>query len=126
MYDHWWLVKLSLKSVVQRNFAYVREFKKYLAVAAFYSLWKFIVTIDRKLSYTELQFLFTASIFKESNLKSYAAFPVFLRKFIIIVSVFGHHWGQACLENDFFSESYWIWGNVVDLVALKAWVIFDA
>ena len=51
---------------------------------------------------------------------------MFLRKFIIIVSVFGHHWGQACLENDFFSESYWIWGNVIDLVAIKAWVIFDA
>ena len=129
MYDHWWLVKLSLKSVVQRNFAYVREFKKYLAVAAFYYSLQLIesyCTHSHFHLYTELQFLFTASIFTESNLKCYAAFPVFLRKCIIIVSVFGHHWGQACLENNFFSESYWIWGNVIDLVALKAGVIFDA
>lgn len=63
MYDHWWLVKLSVKSVVQRNFAYVREFKKYLAMATFYSLWKFIVTIDRKLLYTfPLSFVHRATI----------------------------------------------------------------
>lgn len=63
MYDLWWLVKLSVKSVVQRNFAYVREFKKYLAMAAFYSLWKFIVTIDRKLLYTfPLSFVHRATI----------------------------------------------------------------
>lgn len=52
-------------------------------------------------SYTELQFLFTASIFTESNLKCYAAFPVFLRKFIIIVSVFGHHWVRLVLKMTF-------------------------
>lgn len=133
MYNHWWLVKLSVKSVVQRNFAYVREFKKYLVVAAFYSLWKFIVTIDRKLLYTfPLSFVHRAAIsvysfnFYRIKFEMLCSFSSVLKKFIIIVSVFGHHWGQACLENDFFSESYWIWGNVIDLVALKAWVIFDA